>query len=297
MGGRHGEGQIAADAIKITGKFVGARGARTITLGQSRLTKDLLDKYGMADCKPLSVPLSPAIKLTKDGEPLDTSICGYSQLIGSLMYLSVCTRPDIAQAVGALARYVASPTVSHWEAAKGVLRYVAGTADFGINFGSDSLSLEAYCDADYAGDLDTRRSTTGYIYLLGGGAISWSSRLQPTMAASTTEAEYMAAAYAIKEGLWLRNLLRDLGLEDDTISIKADSQSAIKVLKNPVFSMRSKHIDVIYHFARERVARKDVSFTYIPTGKMVADALTKPLPTAKFTFCREHMGLSGLSGK
>ena len=107
----------------------------------------------------------------------------------------------------------------------------------------------------------------------------------------------MAAAYAIKEALWLRNLLSDMSLEIGTISIKADSQSAINLLKNPVISMRSKHIDVIYHFARERVARKDVCFTYIEAGKMVADALTKPLPTAKLIYCRGQMGIGGTKNK
>ena len=268
------------------------RDARKITLTQHRLINDLLCKHGLEESKPLLTPLSPATKLTKDGEPLDTSVHGHSQLIGSLMYISVCTRPDIAQAVGALARYMAAPTVAHWRAAKGILRYIAGTAKHGINYGSSTLNLEAYCDADYAGDLDTRRSTTGYVFILGGGAISWSSRLQPTVAASTTEAEYMAAAYAIKEALWLRTLLTELGMDLSTISIYADNQSAIKLLKNPVLSMRSKHIDVIYHFARERVARKDIAFLYIPTDKMVADALTKPLPSTKFSFCRCAMGVS-----
>lgn len=267
------------------------RTARTITLAQGRLTVDLLSKYGMTESKTLITPLSTAIKLTKDGELLDTSTNGFAQLIGSLMYLSVCTRPDIAQAVGALARYMAKPTVTHWQAAKGVLRYIAGTKNYGIIFGGNGLNLEAYCDADYAGDIDTRRSTTGYVFTLSGGAISWSSRLQPTVAASTTEAEYMAAAYAIKEALWLRTLLLELGMEIGTITINADNQSAIKLLKNPVFSMRSKHIDVIYHFARERVTRKDVTFKYISTDKMVADALTKPLPSAKFSFCRAAMGI------
>jgi hypothetical protein len=208
------------------------------------------------------------------------------------MYLSVCTRPDIAQAVGALARYMASPTVTHWQAAKGVLRYISGTANYGINFGGGNLTLEAYCDADYAGDIDTRRSTTGYVFILSGGAISWSSRLQPTVAASTTEAEYMAAACAIKEALWLRTLLSELGQDPGTISIFADNQGAIKLLKNPVFSMRSKHIDVIYHFARERVMRKDIIFKYVSTNKMVADILTKPLPSTKFDFCRTSMGIN-----
>lgn len=265
------------------------RQARAISLGQNRLTMDLLEKYGMVECKPLSTPLTTAIKLTRDGEPLDTTAHGYSQLIGSLMYLSVCTRPDIAQAVGALARYMASPTITHWQAAKGVLRYIAGTPNYGITF--NGTNLAAFCDADYAGDMDSRRSTTGYVFTLGGGAVSWSSRLQPTVAASTTEAEYMAAAYSIKEALWLRILLTELGLGNDTITIQADNQSAIKLLKNPQFSMRSKHIDVIYHFARERVARKDVTFKYISTTQMVADALTKPLPSVKFNYCRDQMGI------
>lgn len=266
------------------------RAARSITLAQSRLTADLLEKFGMTESKPLSTPLSAATKLSReDGEPLDTTTYGYSQLIGSLMYLSVCTRPDISQAVGTLARYMAAPTNIHWQAAKGVLRYLNGTAKFGISY--QGLHIEAYCDADYAGDLDSRRSTTGYVFTMGGGAISWSSRLQPTVAASTTEAEYMAAAYAIKEALWLRNLLNDLGMKTHTITINADNQSAIKLLKNPIFSMRSKHIDIIYHFARERVMRNDIAFKYIPTSKMVADALTKPLPTIKLEFCRTHMGV------
>jgi len=272
------------------------RRARTITLAQSRLTSNLLSKWP-TEIKPLLTPLSTATKLTKDGEPLDTSVDHYSQMIGTLMYLSACTRPDIAQAVGALARYMAAPTVAHWQAAKGILRYIAGTVNYGITFGKSGLTLEAYCDADYAGDIDTRRSTTGYVYTLCGGAISWSSRLQPTVAASTTEAEYMAAAYATKEGLWLRILFNDLGMKTDAITIYADNQSAIKLLKNPVFSMRSKHIDVIYHFARERVARQDIAFKYISTDKMVADALTKPLPSAKFNFCRTAMGIGAIDDK
>ena len=162
--------------------------------------------------------------------------------------------------------------------------------DYGIIFGT-SVGLQGYCDADYASDVDTRRSTTGYVFILNGGAITWASRLQQTVAASTTEAEYMAAAFAIKEALWLRKILSDLGASIDTFDINADNQSAIKLLKNPIFSMRSKHIDVIYHFARERVARKDVTFHYIKTNDMVADALTKAVPTSKFEFCRTSMGI------
>jgi len=267
------------------------RSARTIKLAQSRQIHDLLDKYGMLEAKPASTPLGSAIKLTKDGEPLDRTTYDYASLIGSLMYLSICTRPDISQAVGALARYMACPTVAHWQAGKTILRYLSGTASHGITFGAGSPGLQAYCDADYAGDTDTRRSTTGYVFILHGGAITWASRLQQTVAASTTEAEYMAAAAAVKEALWLRKLMSALQQDPVTVTIKADNQRAIKLLKNPVFLMRSKHIDVIYHFARERVARKEVNFAYIQTDAMAADALTKPVTPTKCAFCREAMGI------
>ena len=135
------------------------------------------------------------------------------------MYMSVCTRPDISFVTGSLARYMANPTTVHWQAAKGVLRYLAGTADYGITFGgSGNMEMIGYCDdADYAGDIDTRRSTTGFVFTLNGGAISWQSKRQPTVAASTTEAEYMAAAAAVKEGLWLRKLLSDLNIQIKTV--------------------------------------------------------------------------------
>lgn len=164
--------------------------------------------------------------------------------------------------------------------------------DYGVCFGGnrDACDLVGYCDADFASDLDTRRSTTGYVFVYNGGAISWSSRRQQTVAASTTEAEYMAAAAAIKEALWLKKLLTDLRIRSDTIVIRADNQGAIKLLQNPITSMRSKHIDVIYHFARERVARKEVAFVYVRTEHMLADVLTKALSKAKHIYCCAGMG-------
>ena len=269
------------------------RSAGTIKLSQHRLTADLLSKYNMGDAKTTDNPANTSIKLSKaEGEPLDTTAFPYSALVGSLLYLSICTRPDIAQAVGALARHMAAPTTVHWTAAKHVLRYLAGTVDYGITFGGATQGLDVYCDSDYAGDIDTRRSTTAYVFILNGGAITWSSRLQPTVAASTTEAEYIAAAATIKEGLWARKLFKDLGLSITTIPIWSDSQTSIKLLKNPIVSNRSKHIDVVHHFARERVARGEVTFEYVRTDTNIADALTKPVPTTKFTFCRNGMGVT-----
>ena len=145
------------------------RDSRTIKLTQERAINDLLAEFNMEECKPKDVPLSVGTVLTKTaGSPLDTSKSPYSSLVGSLLYLSITTRPDIAQAVGALARYMSSPTTTHWEAAKGVARYLAGTKEMGLTFGPSSaaadIELLGYCDADFAGDVDTRRSTTGYIF-------------------------------------------------------------------------------------------------------------------------------------
>jgi len=265
---------------------------KTIKVTQQRMTTDLVNRFGMDNVKPKMTPLSTGLKMMKDGEELDTNEYRYSELVGSLLYLSVCTRPDIAQAVGALARYMSKPTTEHWTAAKGVLKYLAGTEDVGITYGPEKLDLVGYCDADYAGDVDTRRSTTGYVFILNGGVISWSSRLQPTVAASTAEAEYMAASQAVKEALWLRKLTTDLGGELKTMQLFTDNQAALTLLKNPIASARSKHIDIIYHFARERVARKEVKFDYCSTKEMIADIMTKALPESKFVDCCKGMGVT-----
>ena len=232
------------------------------------------------------------IKLSKDdGEPLDTSVYPYATLVGALLFLSITTRPDIAFSVGVLSRFMSCPTTAHWTAAKGVLRYLVDKADMGITFRGSDTTIYGFCDADYAADVDTRRSTTGYVFMLNGGAITWSSKRQPTVAASTTEAEYMAAGSACKEALWLRKLAKDLGLNAGAITIGSDNQGAIKLLRNPVTSMRSKHIDVVHHFTRERVSRGEINYHYVNTNDMIADALTKPLPPTKFIACRNGMGM------
>lgn len=267
------------------------RGSNCLKLTQKKYTAELLLRYGLQDANSKRVPLSPAVKLSREGsDKLDTALFGYGELIGSLLYLSVCTRPDITFAVGALARYMSDPREMHWEAAKGVLRYLCGTAKHGLVFGGKS-ALVGWCDADYAGDVDTRRSTTGYVFVLNGGAISWASKLQPTVAVSTAEAEYMAAAAAVKEALWLRKLLADLQMPVGTVQMHCDNQAALSLLKHPIASARSKHIDVLHHFARERVARGEVKFEYCQSSDMLADCLTKALPDVSFMFCRDTIGV------
>ena len=221
------------------------RQKRTLKVTQERLATELVHRHGLIHGKTKSVPMSPATKLTQaeEGTVLNKEKFQYCELVGSLLYISICTRPDIAQSVGVLARHMAKPAMEHWTAAaKAVLRYIAGTLSFSFTFTDKESVMEGYCDSDYAGDLDTRRSTTGLVFTFCGAAISWSSKLQPTVAVSTTEAEYMAAAQAVKEALWLRKLASEL--QYGTMKIYSDNQGAMKLLKHPVASVKSKHIDI-----------------------------------------------------
>jgi hypothetical protein len=215
-----------------------------------------------------------------DEEAREMKKVPYINLVGSLMYAMLGTRPDIAYAVGALAKFNSAPRHCHWTAAKHVLRYIKSTLNYGIVFlSSGNDSLLGHCDADWAGDVDTRRSTTGYVFTLSGGAVSWASRRQQTIALSTTEAEYMATTEATKEACWLRLLLEDLGHSQlQPTLIKSDSQGALALVKNPVYHSRTKHIDIRHHFVREKYTDGTVNFEYCPTSDMIADILTKSLP-------------------
>lgn len=272
------------------------RALRQLKISQHLLIEDLLAEFGMSDCKPKSTPFPPGTHPTKTGaEPLPAD-SRYSALVGSLLYLSTVTRPDIAQAVGVLSRYMAAPTQEHWQLGMHLLRYLSSTRTSGITYtGTDftnGCTAIGYTDSDFAGDLDTRRSTTGYVFTMNGGCISWSSRLQPTVAVSTTEAEYMAAGSGVKEALWLRNLHSDMGMTVKTVTIYTDNQASLAMLKNPVSSVRTKHIDVLHHFARERVERKEVCFVYISTSDNISDIMTKALPSVKFVECCTNMGVA-----
>jgi hypothetical protein len=244
----------------------------------------------MHECKGRVVPLSVGTVLKADGEPLDTSKFPYATLVGKLMYISVCTRPDLSQAVGVLARFMSKPTADHWKAAKGVLRYLSCTWDVGLTFSKSKAGFKAYCDADYAGNVDSRKSTTGFVFILHGGAILWRSKLQATVACSTVEAEYIAASSTVKEALWLRMLLHDFGIPMGHVNIACDNQGAINIAKDPISSVRSKHIDVIYHFIRERIARGEIVLSYCSTDDMAADMFTKAVSPAKFDKCKDMIG-------
>ncbi|POM67427.1 RxLR effector candidate protein, partial [Phytophthora palmivora] len=205
------------------------------------------------------------------------------ELVGALMYLATSTRPNIAYAVGEVAKFCERYNKSHWVAAKRILKYLKTTQDVGLVFnGGIKGELVGYADANWAGDLDTRRSTTGYVFFLNGSAISWKSKRQPTVATSSTEAEYMALYNAIQEAVWLRQLLKDLGYENKgATTIYQDNQGCIALAKNPAYHTRTKHIDIKFHFLREKVESKTVELEYKPTDEMIADGFTKALARDK----------------
>jgi hypothetical protein len=263
--------------------------AGTIKVHQRTLTADLVRRYGLLDCRPSSTPLPPGTVLSAATRPSPRE--GYGSLIGSLLYLAVCTRPDIAHAVGVLARYSACAADEHWAAARAVLRYLSGTVHLGLTYSKAREPMFGYCDADYGGDKGTSKSTTGYAFILSGAAVAWSSRLQQVVAVSTAEAEYMAAKAAVQEALWLKLLSLELQQPVPCMSIKCDNQAALMMLKNPMITARAKHIAIHYHFARERVARGEVQFEFVQSNNNAADCLTKALPADAFKKCRLLLGM------
>ncbi|GJV23923.1 dual specificity protein phosphatase PHS1 isoform X2, partial [Tanacetum coccineum] len=215
-----------------------------------------------------------------------------SAISRSLMFVMVCTRPDITHAVGVVSRYMAKPGREHWEAVKRILRYIKGTSDVALCFGDSDLIVTGYVDSDYAGDLDGSKSTTGHVFTLSGGTVSWVLKLQSVVAMSTTEAEYVAAAQASKEAVWLKMLLEELGHAQEKITIFCDNQSALYLARNPTFHSKTKHIRVQYHFVSEKVEEGTVDMRKIHTDDNVADYLTKAINCDKFIWCRSSCGLA-----
>tara|TARA_B100000513_G_scaffold134466_1_gene60444 strand:- start:24 stop:4298 length:4275 start_codon:yes stop_codon:yes gene_type:complete len=261
-----------------------------VKINQEKYINDMLRKYKMEDCK---THLVPAIekKLTKDDCPPENSEYQvemrkkpYRNLVGSLLYSAIWTRPDISYAVSACSRYLENPGSNHWNAAKRILRYMKGTKSLGIQFNNkEGLELYGYCDADWAGELDSRRSTTGYVFILAGGSVSWKVKAQPTVALSSAEAEYMALSAAVQEAIYLRNLMNDLGYEvRGPTTIYQDNQACMAMAKNPTNHQRRKHIDIRYHFINEAIETNKVEVRYCKTEEMHADIFTKPLSRIKF---------------
>ena len=232
------------------------------------------------------------MKLNKDdgGKKVNSTL--YKQIVGSLMYLTA-TRPDIMHAVSVISRYMECPTEIHLLAAKRILRYLQGTKEFGLFFKKGEKSdLFGFTNSDYAGDSNDRKSTSGYVFMLGTGAVSWSSKKQPIVTLSTTEAEFVAATACACQDIWLKKILEELQFkEDGPTLIYYDNSSAIKLSKNPVLHGRSKHIDVKYHFLRDLMNDGVINLVYCRSEDQIADILTKPLKFPAFQKLRELLGV------
>ena len=274
--------------IKITRD----RSARIISLSQASYIDAILSRFALSDAKSCPTPMTHGTMLTKEDSPSNPNEIArmgktpYREAIGSLMYAAVATRPDIAFAVSYLSQFLENPGEAHWEAAKRVFRYLAGTKTMQLTYGGEHHELEGYTDADGAMQ-EHRHAISGYAFLLDGGAISWSSKKQELVTLSTAEAEYVAATHAAKEAIWLRKLLGEImpNLTAPT-PFYCDNQAALKLATEDNYHARTKHIDVRYHFIRQTAASRAIKLLYCRTEDMIADLLTKALSknkTAAFT--------------
>ena len=272
----------------------------TIHLSQPEYTKAVLEKYGMSNCATHLVPADPSVKLTPqigpqtEEEKQSMKAVPFMECIGSVMHLTHLTRPDIAYAVGQVSRYSQNPGQEHWKALKRIMAYLRNTMNFGLLLGGTIGDLIGYCDADYAGDLGNRRSTSGAVFTLHNGPISWFSRRQSCVALSTTESEFISAAEATKEAIWLNRILTELGVGELPVTLKCDNQGAIALIHDPVFHQRTKHIDVRFFFVRDAQAESKVNISYIETENQLADIFTKALAAPRFEKLRSSLNICEL---
>jgi hypothetical protein len=265
---------------------------KTIVLDQQRYIEKVLKEFNMLESKIIDTPAS-SDKLTNSDSPVTLEqyeamrYRPYLNLVGSLLYAAITTRIDIAYAVNVVSRFMNNPGEAHWIACKRILRYLNGTKDSGLIFrgnNSKELTIEAYSDADWAGDTDDRKSTTGFVVMINGSVVSWLSKKQSTIALSTAEAEYMAISSTTQELMWIRQLLDELMMPlKYPIRLLSDNRAAISISTNDVNHSRTKHIDIRHHYIRDIIKKEYVEIGWIPTDKQLADMLTKPLNKKQFT--------------
>jgi hypothetical protein len=272
--------------------FLGIQAHRTsdsLHLCQTKYVVDLLHRTGMLGSKPARSPCSSSSKLSKyDGEPLIDPF-EYRSVVGALQYCTL-TRPDLSFAVNQLCQHLQSPTSTHWIAAKRVLLYLKHTADHGLLYSKGSLHLQAFCDSDWAGNPDDRRSTSGFGVFLGNCLISWSAKKQPVVSRSCTEAEYRSMAITTAELFWIRMLFQELQVPLPLAPVLwCDNVSALALASNPVFHAHTKYIEVDYHFIREKVINRDILVKFISTMDQLADIFTKGLSSARFALLKSKL--------
>ena len=270
------------------------RSGHTIRLTQPGYIDTLLARFPLSTTREFATPLP----FTTDNLSSEAfALTPYQQVIGSLMWIAGSTRPDIAYAVNYLSRYSSKPTEGHWQQALRVVSYLGSTRDMGLKLGGRAASiikLEGWVDADWGGCLDTRKSTTGYVFTINGSIVAWSSRRQQTVASSTLHAEYIALSEAAKEAAWLRSMLGELGFaQKEATVIHCDNQGAMFLAKNPTTHARTKHIDIRHHVIRQMLEDKVISLLYTKTEDQLADIFTKALAGPRHLYLLKLLGMSG----
>ncbi|KAK2428549.1 putative mitochondrial protein [Trifolium repens] len=263
----------------------------TIFISQSKYARNIIKKFGMDNAAHKRTPAPTHLKLTKDEKGISVDQSLYRSMIGSLLYLTA-SRPDITYAVGVCARYQADPKVSHLTQVKKILKYVNGTSDYGIMYSHcENSTLYGYCDADWAGSADDRKSTSGGCFFLGTNLISWFSKKQNCVALSTAEAEYVAVGSSCSQLVWMKQMLKEYDVEQDALTLYCDNMSAINISKNPVQHSKTKHIDIRHHYIRDLVENKIVILEHVGTKEQIADIFTKALDAVQFEKLRGKLGI------
>ena len=269
-----------------------------IHISQTKYAVEVLRRFEMEDCNGVRNPMVAGSKVDMDenGERIDETF--YKQIIGSLMYITT-TRPDLQFAVSLLSRYMSRPTKLHLHAVKRVLRYLRDTEDYGIWYKRGGAGeLQVFTDSDFAGDVDRRKSTSGYVFLMDNAAVAWLSKKQPIVTLSTTEAEYVAASVCACQAIWFKRILGELGYNvDGSTVIYCDNTSTIKLSKNPVFHGRCKHIGVRFHFLHDMVKDEEIQLEHCGSEEQVADIFTKPLKLETFERLRNRLGICSVTDK
>ena len=267
-------------------------------IAQKVYINSILERESLSRINSVATPLDSNIRLepNPDGNEGNRSN-SFARLLGELQYLANCTRPDIAFAVNRLASYTANPSLQHFAAVKRILRYLAGTQDHGITYSKNHDNVDTnyfygFADAAYANH-DDLKSTSGYVFLASGGAITWKSKKQTTITLSSTEAEYIALSEAAREACWLRNLYDELGYNQQfPITIKGDNDGSIAMARNQQFHSRSKHIAIRWHWIRDLVDQELIKIETCRDPQQTADVLTKALPRPKHRQHSTEMGLA-----
>ncbi|XP_019087606.1 PREDICTED: uncharacterized protein LOC109127414 [Camelina sativa] len=265
--------------------------ADVIFVSQSTYAKELVQRFGLDKSKEAKIPMGANDKLSKEEEGEDVDERLYKGMIGSLLYLTA-SRPDICLSLGICACYHAKPKMLHLLAVKKIIKYIKGTLDFGIYYTKDTnTSLSGYCDADWAGFVDDRRSTSGDCFFMGNNLISWHNKKQNSVSLSTAEAEYIALGSCCTQLLWMRQMASDYGMESDPLLIHCDNLSAINISKNHVQHSRTKHIDIRHHFVRVLVEAKLIEIDHVSIDLQLTDLFTKPLDFNRFVNLRKSIGV------